>query len=131
MNCRRYARYADDMVFFAPDKETLHILLARIKEYLNTLKLTLKGNEQIFPVSDNRYDKHGRGVDFCGVVFYHSQTCMRKLIKQNFARKAKQMSNCSDGKQYKRALSSWYGWSKMCKSKHLVKKIVNPNFYKI
>jgi retron-type reverse transcriptase len=131
MNCRRYARYADDMVFFASDKETLRILLMRIKEYLNTLKLTLKGNEQIFPVADNKYDKHGRGVDFCGVVFYHCQTCMRKTIKKKFARKAKQMSNGTDENQYKRALSSWYGWARMCNSKHLLQKIVNPKFYKI
>lgn len=131
MNIRRYARYADDMVFFSSSKEELHILLARIKDYLNTLKLTLKGNEQIFPVADNRYDKSGRGVDFCGVVFYHNQTIMRKSIKKNFVKKANKMTNCDDEKQYKRAISSWYGWSKMCNSRHLLKKVVNPKFYTI
>lgn len=55
---RNYFRYADDMVFLASTKEELHILLADIKKYLAALKLTLKGNEQIFPIAENRADKH-------------------------------------------------------------------------
>lgn len=123
LNVRTYVRYADDMVFFSSEKESLHILLEKIKERLAILKLTLKGNEQIFPVADNRYDKSGRGVDFCGVVFYHEQTLMRKEIKKNFARKAAVMNDCNDERLYKRALSSWYGWSLMCNAVNLRKKL--------
>ena len=65
-----YFRYADDMVFLSNNKNKLRSLLLDIKEYLKTLKLELKGNEQIFPISENRYDKNGRGLDFIGFVFY-------------------------------------------------------------
>ncbi len=64
MRVKYYFRYADDMVFLAKTKEELHALLAKIKEYLADLKLTLKGNEQVFPIAENRMDKHGRGLDF-------------------------------------------------------------------
>lgn len=126
-----YFRYADDMVFFASTKEELHALLADIKEYLSGLKLTLKGNEQVFPIAENRSDKHGRGLDFVGFVFYHAQTLMRKSIKQNFCRAAARLNkklNIS-AKAYKQELCSWYGWAKASNSKHLLKTIIKPQFY--
>ena len=61
--------YADDGVFFAKTKEALHNLRRFIDEYLSReLQLTLKGNYQVFPIAENRYDKHGRGLDFVGFV---------------------------------------------------------------
>ena len=65
-----YYRYADDMIFFSDNKEFLHELLKWIKEYMKTLDLELKGNEQIFPIAMNRFGKSGRGLDFVGYVFY-------------------------------------------------------------
>ena len=128
---RNYFRYADDMVFLASTKEELHILLADIKKYLAALKLTLKGNEQIFPIAENRADKHGRGLDFVGFVFYHNQTLMRKSIKQNFCRMAARLNkklNIS-ARDYKQKLCSWYGWAKVSNSKHLLKTIIKSQFY--
>lgn len=128
---RYYFRYADDMVFLASTKEELHILLADIKKYLAALKLTLKGNEQIFPIAENRADKHGRGLDFVGFVFYHNQTLMRKSIKQNFCRMAARLNkklNIS-ARDYKQKLCSWYGWAKVSNSKHLLKTIIKSQFY--
>lgn len=128
---RYYFRYADDMVFLASTKEELHILLADIKKYLAALKLTLKGNEQIFPIAENRADKHGRGLDFVGFVFYHNQTLMRKSIKQNFCRMAARLNkklNIS-ARDYKQRLCSWYGWAKVSNSKHLLKTIIKSQFY--
>ncbi len=59
-----YFRYADDCVFLAPDKESLHQLLADIREYFTVnLKLEIKSNYQIFPVA-------ARGIDFVGYVFF-------------------------------------------------------------
>jgi len=128
---RYYFRYADDMVFLASTKEELHILLSDIKKYLAALKLTLKGNEQIFPIAENRADKHGRGLDFVGFVFYHNQTLMRKSIKQNFCRMAARLNkklNIS-ARDYKQKLCSWYGWAKVSNSKHLLKTIIKSQFY--
>lgn len=128
---RYYFRYADDMVFLASTKEELHFLLADIKKYLATLKLSLKGNEQIFPIAENREDKHGRGLDFVGFVFYHNQTLMRKSIKQNFCRMAARLNkkHTISAKDYKQGLCSWYGWAKVSNSKHLLKTIIKPQFY--
>lgn len=90
-----------------------------------------KGNEQIFPIAENRADKHGRGLDFVGFVFYHAQTLMRKAIKQNFCRAAARLNkklNIS-AKDYKQRLCSWFGWAKVSNSKHLLKTIIKPQFY--
>ena len=127
---KRYARYADDVVVFAKTKEELNNLLVDIKKQFCELNLCLKGNEQIFPVSENRYDKIGRGVDIVGVVFHHKQTRMRKSIKKSFAKKVKHLENCEDVKKYKNSLSSWYGWSLMTDARHLRKCIGLRNFEK-
>lgn len=131
MRVKYYFRYADDMVFLAKTKEELHALLAKIKEYLADLNLTLKGNEQVFPIAENRIDKHGRGLDFVGFVFYHAQTLMRKAIKQNFCRAAARLNKKPNisAKDYKQRLCSWFGWAKVSNSKHLLKTIIKPQFY--
>ena len=128
---RYYFRYADDMVFLASTKEELHILLADIKKYLAALKLTLKGNEQIFPIAENRADKHGRGLDFVGFVFYHRQTLIRKSIKRNFCRAAVRLNRRANmpAKAYKQAICSWLGWAKYSNAKNLLKTIIKPQFY--
>jgi retron-type reverse transcriptase len=128
---KHYFRYADDMVFFSPNKEDLHTLLVDIKAYLSRLKLTLKGNEQIFPIAENRSDQHGRGLDFLGFVFYHKQTLIRKRIKQNFCRKAAQLNKRKEisDEAYKQALCSWFGWAKYSNSKHLLQTTLKKGQY--
>lgn len=125
LHVKYYARYADDMVFFASTKEELGTILQRLMEMLAELKLQLKGNEQIFPVAKNRYDYHARGIDFVGFVFYHNQTLIRKSIKQSFARKCAYLNrkNVSD-KQYKQGIASWFGWAKYSNSHHLKSKMI-------
>lgn len=83
-----YFRYADDIVVLHSDKRILRALLADFERYLNTeLNLFVKDNKQIFPVAKDHKDRHGRGIDFLGYVFYHNETRLRKRIKQNFCRK--------------------------------------------
>lgn len=125
-----YFRYADDMVFLSNNKNKLRSLLLDIKEYLKTLKLELKGNEQIFPISENRYDKNGRGLDFIGFVFYHKQTSIRKRIKKKFCRKASLLKNrYVSPNDYKRYLCGWKGWTKYSNSRNLIRKIIKPEYY--
>ena len=111
MQVKYYFRYADDLVILSASKEHLHHILAAIKQYLNQhLKLSVKGNYQIFPVAS-------RGIDFVGYVFYHTHTRLRKTIKQNFARKvAKGISPAS--------LASYQGWTKHCDAINLNKKLL-------
>lgn len=107
-----YFRYADDLVILAPDKESLHQLRRDIQEYLRTkLRLEVKGNYQVFPVSD-------RGIDFVGYVFYHTHVRLRKSIKQNFARMLVIRKNPA-------SLAAYNGWLKHCNSINLQNKLLN------
>ena len=106
-------------------------LLTDIKDYLASLKLSLKGNEQIFPLTDNRSDKHGRGLDYVGFVFFRKQTLIRKGIKKNFCKAAIKLNRRKtvDAKTYKQELCSWLGWAKVCNSKNLLRKIIKRKYY--
>lgn len=107
-----YFRYADDLVIFSDNKPYLHRLLSEISSYLNNnLKLTIKGNYQVFPVAS-------RGIDFVGYVFFHTHVLLRKSIKQNFARMLKQRRNV-------KSIASYNGWAAHCNSKNLLKKLLN------
>lgn len=75
-----YYRYADDIVILTETKEELHLLFAKIQDYLATnLDLKIKGNYQVFPVED-------RGIDFVGYRFWHTHTLLRKRIKKTLLR---------------------------------------------
>ena len=113
-----YFRYADDLVILSDNKPYLHQLLSEIKSYLTVnLKLTVKGNYQIFPVD-------ARGIDFVGYVFRHTHTRLRKSIKQNFARMLKKKPN-------HQSIASYYGWAVHCDSKHLLKKLFNEELQSV
>ena len=126
------SEYADDIPFFSDSKEVLREVFKLIKEYLETeLELTIKGNYQIFPVAENRYDRHGRAVDYVGYKFFRHQKLIRKSIKKNFVRAAARLNRRQDvePKQYKQALAPWLGWAKHSNSKHLLKTIIKPKYY--
>ncbi|WP_119792072.1 RNA-directed DNA polymerase [Flavobacterium anhuiense] len=110
---RYYFRYADDIVILSGSKVYLHSLLGEIKLYLSdNLKLKVKDNYQVFPVSC-------RGIDFLGYRFYHEYVLLRKSIKKRFA---KAVSKSKD----RSVLAAYWGWAKHCDSKHLIKKLI-PN----
>lgn len=72
-------RYMDDIVILSNNKEELHLVLNKIKDFLITLKLEVKHTYQIFPVED-------RGIDFVGFVHRKGYTLLRKSIKKNYKR---------------------------------------------
>ena len=110
MQVKYYFRYADDLVFLSDNKERLHSLLFSIRSYLNdNLKLTVKGNYQIFPVES-------RGIDFVGYVFFHTHTLLRKSIKKSFARSIAKGGN-------RQSIASYKGWASHCNSRNLLKKL--------
>ena len=124
--------YADDIVFFSDNKEKLHNIFLKIKKYLNTeLKLEIKENNQIFPLSKNKYDNHGRALDFVGYKFYTNQKLLRKKIKQNLCRKISKLNiETITYKQLKIELAPWLGWVKYSDSRNLIKKeIKNKQYY--
>lgn len=77
LKIKQYFRYMDDMVILSDSKDELHSIFKNIEEYLSTLKLEIKGNYQIFPISD-------RGIDFVGFRHYRTHTLLRKTIKKNY-----------------------------------------------
>lgn len=113
MRIRYYFRYADDIVVLAGCKKYLHKVLFIIREKLKKLKLSIKGNYQIFPID-------ARGLDFIGYVIYHTHVLLRKSIKKEFARKV------AKGHGYgSKSWWSYYGWASHCDSKNLIKKLMN------
>ena len=129
---KHYYRYMDDICIFARTKEELHQLLAEINEYfIQNLKLRIKGNYQIFPVAENRSDRHGRAVDYVGYKFYRRQKLIRKSIKKNFCRAAARLNRKKmlDVKAYKQALAPWLGWAQHSNSRHLLKTLIKQENY--
>lgn len=107
-----YFRYADDIVVLSDNKPYLHKLLSEIRKYFaEKLKLSIKGNYQVFPVKS-------RSLDFVGYRFYHTHTWLRDEIKKSFARAIARGKN-------KASIASYMGWAKHCDSKHLVKKLLH------
>ena len=66
-----YLRYADDFLFLGPNKRKLHRAMAKAREVLAQLGLTVKSNYQVFPV-----DK--RGIDIVGYRFFRYYILLRK-----------------------------------------------------
>lgn len=127
--------YADDFVFYSDSKEYLHSVFPQIKRYIEKeLSLTIKSNWQIFPIAENRYDKHGRALDYVGYKFYRKQKLIRKSIKKNLCRTVarinKQQPKLSP-KEYKQRICPWLGWAKHSNSKHLLQTIIPKDYASI
>lgn len=128
------AEYADDIVFFSESKEELHKAFhGFIKPYIEgELNLTVKGNYQIFPIPENRYNKNGRALDYVGYKFYRNQRLIRKSIKKNFCHAVSRLNRRKpplDAKAYKQAVATWLGWAKHSDSKHLLKTLIKKEYY--
>lgn len=125
--------YADDIVFYAESKAVLREVLRLIRGKIEDgLTLNIKGNHQIFPIAVNRYDRHGRALDYVGYKFFREQKLMRKSIKQNFCREVSRLSRRAkpmSDKEYKQAVAPWLGWAQHSSSRHLLKSIINPYYY--
>lgn len=105
LKVKYFYRYCDDFCILHSDKEVLWSYFRTIKEYLETnLKLEVKGNYQVFPVSK-------RGIDFLGYKFYHTYILIRKSIKRNYI-KSKDKEN-------------WNGWLIHADTKNLRNKYEN------
>lgn len=125
--------YADDIVFLSDDKEALHRALPLIREYLSErLHLTVKGNWQVFPIADNRYDRSGRALDYVGYKFYRHQKLMRKCIKKNFCRAVARLNRqepVPSFEAYRQAIAPWLGWAKHSDSRNLLRTIIISKYY--
>lgn len=118
-------RYMDDVVIFGSSKEELHKLQKEIALYFKTeLRLTIKGNWQIFP-------SYVRGVDFVGYRTFLNYTLLRKSSCKNFkAKMVKIRKKTANGQMMNYSewcsVNSYKGWLKHCDSYRLQKKYIEP-----
>ena len=110
---RYYVRYMDDVVVLGRDAAELHALYREIEWYLmRNLRLTVKGNWQVFPVAE-------RGVDFVGYRIRHNSVILRKstfrrMRAQCFRlrRSAERFGDLTLSEQC--SLMSYLGWIMHC-----------------
>lgn len=94
-----YYRYCDDIIVISDDKDYLHRVRLTIDKLLSDVKLSMKGNYQVYKITDSR------GVDCFGYTIYPTITKLRKSIAKAFIKSCTQEDN-------KLSLSAYYGWIK-------------------
>lgn len=125
IQCKYYIRYCDDAVILHHNKKFLHVVLEKIRNYLQTeLRLELNRKTQIFPVAS-------RGIDFLGYKTFHRFSLLRKSSKQSFHKKIKTIEKDWTKLRSQYIISSimsHIGWLKHCNSYNLLSnKIYNNN----
>jgi len=99
---RYYYRYCDDGVVLGKTKAELWKIRDAVHERINSIGLSIKPNERVFPV--------GEGIDFLGYVIYApDHVRLRKRIKQKFARK---MHEVKSRRRRRELVASFYGMAK-------------------
>lgn len=110
---RYYYRYCDDGVVLGKTKAELWKIRDVVHERINSIGLSIKPNERVFPV--------GEGIDFLGYVIYSpDHVRLRKRIKQNFARK---MHEVKSKRRRRELVASFYGMAKHADCNTLFKKL--------
>ena len=110
---RYYYRYCDDGVVLGKTKAELWKIRDAVHERINSIGLSIKPNERVFPV--------GEGIDFLGYVIYApDHVRLRKRIKQKFARK---MHEVKSRRRRRELVASFYGMAKHADCNMLFKKL--------
>lgn len=110
---RYYYRYCDDGVVLGETKAELWKIRDAVHERINSIGLSIKPNERVFPV--------GEGIDFLGYVIYApDHVRLRKRIKQKFARK---MHEVKSRRRRRELVASFYGMAKHADCNMLFKKL--------
>jgi len=125
--CKYLFRYCDDIIILYSCKNFLHKLKNTIIKYLIELKLQLKENWQIFPVSI-------RGIDFLGYRFFYKYILLRKSIVKRFKRRINIIKKNWKYLNFTNILSSimsYLGWFKFANCFNLTKKYINITIYRI
>lgn len=123
---KEVVRYMDDMTLYSSSKKRLQFFLHNNLMWLleKEYHLELKGNYQVFPVD-------GRGVDFCGYVFYHGYTRLRRRTKERMIERMLELrKKYEDGKMITEhdfgTFNAYQGILSHCDSFHLWEKYMEP-----
>ena len=115
-----YIRYMDDLVVFDSDKNYLHYVLDKSKDYLETIGLTLNQKTQIFPLES-------RNLDFMGFRFYPFKITLRRGIYYKMLRKARKISKEDKPTIFEvRQMLSYLGWIKACDVYKVYEACIKP-----
>ena len=79
LRLKKYARYADDIVFMGDSKRMMWRYFEFMRRYLSKIGLEVKSNYALFPIEKRR-------LDFMGYVHDHSQIMIRKRNKISYIR---------------------------------------------
>ena len=110
---RHYYRYCDDGAALGKTKAELWKIRDAVHERINSIGLSIKPNERVFPV--------GEGIDFLGYVIYApDHVRLRKRIKQKFARK---MHEVKSRRRRRELVVSFYGMAGHADCNMLFKKL--------
>lgn len=124
LRIKHYYRYCDDIILMHDSKDYLWNSFQKIKSHLDSIKLTVKSNWQLFDIAKE-------GIDFCGYRFYHTHTLLRSTIKKRFIKKIVQISVRWKSMSQSRIVNSvmaYWGWVKSCDAKNLWRMAID---YKI
>lgn len=94
LHIKCYVRYVDDVILFGSNKKQLHNDFLEIRKFLESEKLTIKENWQIFKFdyTNKKGVRTGRPLDFMGFKFYRDKTTIRKNIMLKTSRKARKIN---------------------------------------
>lgn len=116
LGVRYYYRYCDDIVILASSKRKLWLLRDIMHEQAAELKLEVKPNECVRPISE--------GIDFLGFVYDGKKGRLRKRTKQKAARK---LHKVKSRKRRQQIMGSLKGMAKWGDCKHLYKTLTGKN----
>lgn len=103
-----YYRYNDDIVALSESKAELHSFKDEAHRIAAELKLTIKPNEQIYPIE--RF-----GVDVMGYVVQRRRILVRRKTERRFRRNARRFIERPTA-HLARSIASQWGWLKVTKS---------------
>ena len=109
---RYFYRYCDDGVVLGKTKAELWKIRDVIHGQINSIGLSVKSNERVFPVDE--------GIDFLGYVIRPDYVRLRKRIKQKFARRIHEVKS---RKRRRELVVSFYGMAKHADCNMLFKKL--------
>lgn len=113
LGVKHYYRYCDDIVILHQSKEALWAIRDHIHERAAAIKLRVKDNERVFPVS--------QGVDFLGYVIYgHDYSRLRKRNKKTAARKLHKLKS---NRRRREVIASLYGQCKHANCRNLFHRL--------
>lgn len=129
LHIKCYVRYVDDIVLFGNSKKQLHNAFLEIKKFLESEKLTIKDNWQVFKFDyiNKKGERTGRPLDFMGFKFYRDKTTLRRNIMLKATRKARAISKKKNVSWFDAAqFISYLGWFKHSDSHTLYEKHIRP-----